>query len=623
MRRLPYFLLCLWALCILMGCAGDGYSPTLKAIDSLMADRPDSALTLLYGMKTEVGGWSRSQRMRYHLLTMKAQNKAYVDFTSDSLAKEVVEYYDNHGNANDRMTAHYLLGCVYRDLGESPHAVDCFQDAAACADTTAKDCDFYTLSSVYSQMADQYRMQLLLSYEIDARWKASHYAGLAKDTLHMIYDMGLVSGAYILLNKVDSGELVQKQVVKLYQKHGYKRYSLEASTVLMSLYLHKPNKGKKIKEQIVTFDKEYDLFDKDGNLPPAQRQYFYYKGKYFDQINRLDSAEYYYRKIYHLGMTYPTKDVMYRGLLSVFEKRHQADSISKYSKLFCEANDSSITKKDQELTAKMSASYNYNRFQKLAQENEKRANRNRIILIVIVGLVIIIALILWNLYQSDKRKKQQELVNLKTDYANATDEYRQNLNTLQLLEETHKSAISEMLKVLSHTQDENSSFRLKLKEQNALYEAARQELKNENEDLKKKIAKLQSEEVISKYINKSKQFKDTAVVDRFMLIAESPLIKPEEDEWEELVNTTSDYYPELIRDLNKLQGISIQEIRLCILVTMSIRESDVARMMGVSNQRITNIKSALNKKLFDDSSARSLYKNLSHRYDIFSQLAEG
>ena len=622
MRRLPHILLCLWALCMLIGCAGDGYTPALRTADSLMNDSPSVALAMLDSLKGEAQGWSKTRRMRYHLLTMKARNKAYVDFTSDSLAKDVVEYYDNHGTANDRLLAHYLLGCVYRDLGESPHAVDCFLDAAACADTTARDCDYYTLSSVYSQMADQYRMQLLLSYEIDARWKASRYAGLAKDTLHMIYDMGLVSGAYMLLNKVDSGELIQKQTIQLYRDYGYVQKALEGSTVLMYLYVEKPEKLSEARALMNEYEAECNLFDHKGNLPPAQRQYFYYKGRYYYQINKLDSAEYYFRKVYYQGISLEDSDPIYRGLLSVYQKRHQADSIAKYAQLFCEANDSSIAKKDQELTAKMSASYNYNRFQKLAQDNEKRANKNRMILIIIVGLVIIIALILWNLYQSDKRKKQRELEKLKSDYANATDDYNKNLHTLKLLEETHKSTISEMLKELIHTQDENISFRQQLEDQIAQYETTKEELENENESLKEKIAKLQKEEVISKYIDKSKRFKDTAIVDRFMLIAESPLMMPEDDEWEELVNTTSDYYPELIRDMNKLHGISVQEIRLCILVAMSIRESDVARMMGVSNQRITNIKSALNKKLFGDSSARSLYKNLSHRYDIFSQLAE-
>ena len=84
MRRISY-LLCLLAVCTMIGCAGDGYNLALRTVDSLVNDHPDSALTLLNSTKGEVDGWNRSQRMRYHLLTMKAQNKAYVDFTSDSL----------------------------------------------------------------------------------------------------------------------------------------------------------------------------------------------------------------------------------------------------------------------------------------------------------------------------------------------------------------------------------------------------------------------------------------------------------------------------------------------------------------------------------------------------------
>ena len=30
--------------------------------------------------------------------------------------KEVVDYYDRHGSANERMLANYVLGCVYRDM---------------------------------------------------------------------------------------------------------------------------------------------------------------------------------------------------------------------------------------------------------------------------------------------------------------------------------------------------------------------------------------------------------------------------------------------------------------------------------------------------------------------------
>ena len=64
-----------------------------------------------------------SLSMRYRLLKADALNKTDAPLPSDTLIKEVVEYYDRHGNANERMRAHYLLGCAYRDMGEAPAAL--------------------------------------------------------------------------------------------------------------------------------------------------------------------------------------------------------------------------------------------------------------------------------------------------------------------------------------------------------------------------------------------------------------------------------------------------------------------------------------------------------------------
>ena len=124
-------------------------------------------------------GGPSADAMRQQLLRAREMNKNYVPFTAggdmqsvggdmqspDSVMKEVADWYDRHGTPNERMEAHYLLGCVYRDMGEAPRAVDCYLDAAACADTTAIDCDYYKLASIYGQMATLYHQQLLLSYE--------------------------------------------------------------------------------------------------------------------------------------------------------------------------------------------------------------------------------------------------------------------------------------------------------------------------------------------------------------------------------------------------------------------------------------------------------------------------
>ena len=626
MRRLPYYIVCLWAVCVLIGCTGNVYTPALQAIDSLMNDNPDSALSMLKGMASEVPGWSKAQRMCYHLLTMKAQNKAYVDFTSDSLAKEVVEYYDNHGTANDRLLAHYLLGCVYRDLGESPHAVDCFQDAAACADTTATNCDFHTLSSVYSQMADQYRAQLLLSFEINGRKLASHYAALAKDTLHMIYELSLASGAYILINKVDSGETIQKQVVQLYNKFGFTQRALQASTVLMYLYVDDSEKISEAKELIDKYEKEYDLFDDDGNLPPTKRQFFYYKGRFYDQMNLLDSAEYYYRKVYHPQMLYSTKDAMYQGLLSVFQKRHIPDSIAKYAKLYCQVNDSSIAKKDQELTAKMASSYNYNRYQKQAADNAKRVS---LAVIVIASLVLaftaisIFVIVKWRKKKELYRKDLEEFNKLKKDYEVTMEQYHKNMHMLELLDNSHQTVIATIQRELEHSQEESDTYQKnyakaqqEIAQISAQYENDKQKLTEENQRLSLKLELLEQKSLISKNLQVAKDFAETDIVKLIMVKERKPLSTLSGKDWKQLVNAVETYYPDILHDLSYLPKGSLQKTRTCLLVLLKISDSRIADWLDVKPTRVSNIKSELNQALFGDSSARSLYDNLKRKYSL-------
>lgn len=153
---------------LLVGCGDRRTDQMLSSIDTLMNNHPDSALQMLDSLKSEKSHWSKSQRMRHDLLHLKAENKAFVPLTSDSVAKNLVSYYDTWGNANERMMAHYLLGCCYRDMGDSPRAIDAYLDAIAQADTTSKNCDYYTLSTIYAQMGGLFHKQLLLSSEIEA-----------------------------------------------------------------------------------------------------------------------------------------------------------------------------------------------------------------------------------------------------------------------------------------------------------------------------------------------------------------------------------------------------------------------------------------------------------------------
>ncbi len=93
----------------------------------------------------------RQQRLR--LEELERQNRADSLMLNDSLARALTDYFDRHGTRNEQLRAFYILGRTYADRGEAPAALEAYHDAIDRADTTAADCDYYTLCRVYSQMA--------------------------------------------------------------------------------------------------------------------------------------------------------------------------------------------------------------------------------------------------------------------------------------------------------------------------------------------------------------------------------------------------------------------------------------------------------------------------------------
>ena len=188
-------------LSMLLSCTGNkAYDQQLSKADSIMDIADDSAqiaIKMLDALKPEWSKFTKAQRMRYDLLYHKAMNKAYIDFTSDSTMLAVVDYYEHHGTANDRMLAYYILGCVYRDMHEAPMALEYYNKATEQADTAAQDCDYATLCRVYSQMGFLFAKQHLPHQELASFNKATQYAYKAKDTLNAIrYYVNLKSATY-------------------------------------------------------------------------------------------------------------------------------------------------------------------------------------------------------------------------------------------------------------------------------------------------------------------------------------------------------------------------------------------------------------------------------------------
>ena len=134
MKQVAYIII---VLCVFLACGGNRQQEdTLMRARAVMNEHPDSAIAILDSLYCNEAEMDNHFRMQVLLHRTEAQNKLFTRFPSDSILKELVDYFDHHGTRNERMLAHYLLGCVLSDLGNSPEALQAFYDAIERADTT-------------------------------------------------------------------------------------------------------------------------------------------------------------------------------------------------------------------------------------------------------------------------------------------------------------------------------------------------------------------------------------------------------------------------------------------------------------------------------------------------------
>ena len=130
---------------------------------------------------------SQEEKMRAAMEQMLTEDHEEVTFQSDSIPLRLIDYFTQHGNANDQMRAYYLLGRSYDCRNNPILALRFYHEAIEKADTTAADIDYTTLSRAYAHMAKlfigNFDKRPTLAIE-DAR-KALHYANMSENK-HMI-----------------------------------------------------------------------------------------------------------------------------------------------------------------------------------------------------------------------------------------------------------------------------------------------------------------------------------------------------------------------------------------------------------------------------------------------------
>ncbi len=321
------------------------------------------------------------------LKRFEEMNRTDVPLCVDSV-QPLVRHYDHWWHSrNHRMRAYYMLGCAYRDQGEAPVSLHYYNIATEQADTTSSECDYATLFRVYGQMAMIYGQQNMPQEELEA-WKGySHYSFLAGDTINGALGYVYIARAFYAMDDTLAVLHFTDKARRIYLEHGDKEGAARVYPTAIYISLLNGNYPRARKFMDI-FEGESSLFDEEGNIAPGREQYYNSKGLYCIGTGKLDSAEYYFRKLLPYGYNLEACE----GLLSIYENRRNTDSIVKYARLYQHAQVQWAGTRQADAIIQSSAMYKYERNQNLAEKKAREVSWLVQALITFLLIAILIAI---------------------------------------------------------------------------------------------------------------------------------------------------------------------------------------------------------------------------------------
>jgi len=501
-------------------------------------------------------------------------NRTYAQLPADSLLRRAADFFDRHGSRNEQVRAHYLLGCAYRDQGQAPEALQAYQDAIDRADTIHGD--LHRLMAVYGQIIDLYDSQNLPDEELEVSKIYQRYALILGDTMSYIRNIELSAKAYILKGDTVKMLDVLNTARGLYLKHGHEK---EAVALFGPIINNNIKKGEysTAKRLLEVYESQSGLFDSEGNICAGREVFYYIRGSYYLGIQEFSLAEADFSKLLEYGLEVDG----YRGRLALYDKLNKSDSVYKYARLLEDATEARSNKMRTETVKRISALYQYQSFQRKAEQSARKVRKAQQTTLVVIALGTLFCIACLVYYRRYREHKKMEIKQLFDSYSKANEDY------LRLIEEVETLRTD--------------------------YRQLEDQKKSEVEDLRHSLDKYERRWQSVSRRDKEVAMLNSGIVRQFHEKASGNVkaSKVSDYEWQKLLFQFQNSMAAasiIMEDGRK--RLSVPEMRAFVLLILGFKNSELLALLSCSPQRITNIKSIINEKLYNDPLSSTLLDNI-------------
>ena len=249
-----------------------------------------------------------------------------------------MKYFDKEGSCDQRALCLYLAGRICVLHHDSPMAMEYFQRVLLLSESAKGKIDYKTLYRTHCQMAETYHEQKLFAKAAEECMIAAEIALHNDDTLSYLFAKEIAIRPLSMAGRYKEVVALARECTPEFTKRKLYIESAQTQRDALNAYIQ-CHQYTEARQAMQDYEKHSGHFDSMGRINKGKEMYYYIRGLYYLKTGDAILAEKNFRLLLEGHPDINQKEGAYSGLLQLYTRQGDKDSLGKYAKLYCEAHD--------------------------------------------------------------------------------------------------------------------------------------------------------------------------------------------------------------------------------------------------------------------------------------------
>ncbi len=388
---------CLFFILLMASCSNDGIMEKMEQIKTVGNHEPEKALAMLDSLDIDIRNENDYARHKYDLLRIRLNDKAYNLPISDIMIKQLIPYFEENGSIPEKQEVYFYAGSTYRDLQDTPRALEYFFKSLDCALDYNDDCDPIMLRNTYSNLS--YLYYTVKDYTNALLMGFKELESCRHTKTDVVLPLIHIGATYHALDSVQGTEAaLDSAYAYIIQSGDISRYQESLIFLLYHYsYLKKSQKAKRCIKLI----RSNPLVEFNANSCMAFA--WYYKS-----LEKNDSAIIFLKRVLEDGTDVNNMYDAAKYLFFMHSKMGDIQNACKYAEYYMQLSDSLDFGKRQELAATVNNQYQYHLDHKKEQQlkDEKERYKTTLIVVCLAALLLASLGVIYYIWKRNRHLKE-------------------------------------------------------------------------------------------------------------------------------------------------------------------------------------------------------------------------